>query len=256
MDISSVETGLAARQSLQWPTRLWHAVLATVVVFALTVQLWLLLTGGVDANSGRTDSYADLTTRIVRFFSYFTVQSNILVLAVSLTLIVHPARDGRLWRVVHLDALMGIVITGVVFGTVLVHLVHLTGLTFWTNVGFHYVSPCMTFLGWLLFGPRPRISWSTVRLSFVWPMLWIVYTFAHGAATGWYPYPFLNADKIGYSAALGNTGFVLIGAGVLAAALQALDSLLPATRSSSLHEKASQTGDDQNRSRWFGNWLR
>ena len=28
----------------------------------------------------------------------------------------------------------------------------------WTNAGEHYVSPIMTVLGWLLFGPRPRIT--------------------------------------------------------------------------------------------------
>jgi hypothetical protein len=33
---------------------------------------------------------------------------------------------------------------------------------------------------------------------FAWPLLWIVYTFAHGAATGWYPYPFLDAHTHGY----------------------------------------------------------
>lgn len=233
MDIGSAEIRLTARQSVQWPSRLWHAVLASIIALALSVQFWILLNGGVDANSGQTAAHVDLITRIVRFFSYFTVQSNLLVLGVSLTLVAHPARDGRLWRVAHLDALMGIIITGVVFGTVLVHLVHLSGLAFWANVGFHYVSPCMTFLGWLLFGPRPRISWSTVRLSFVWPMLWIAYTFTRGTATGWYPYPFLNADKIGYSAALGNTVLILIGAGLLAVALKALDSWLPGAHSSS-----------------------
>ena len=218
---------LGAWQSRRLAARLWHGVLAAVVAFALISQLWLLLTGGADANSGRTDTHLALTERLVRLFSYFTIQSNLFVLVATITLAINPARDGRRWRVIRLDALLGIVITGLVFGIVLAKLVHLTGLAFWVTVGFHYVSPWMTLLGWLLFGPRPRISWSTVGLSFIWPALWIVYTFVHGAVIRWYPYPFLNPDRIGYPSALWNTVIILMGAGILALALKALDRWLP-----------------------------
>ncbi len=227
MELSNAGFEWTVWRSRQWWARLWNAALAVVVALSLLVQLWLLLSGGADANSGRTEPQLDLTERLIRMFSYFTIQSNIFVLVVTITLLMNPARDGRLWRVVRFDALLGIVITGLVFGTVLAKIVHLTGLAFLATVGFHYVAPSMTLLGWLLFGPRPRIGWSTVGLSFIWPILWIVYTFAHGAASRWYPYPFLNPDKIGYPSALGNTALIFIGAGLLALALKALDDWLP-----------------------------
>jgi hypothetical protein len=211
--------------------RLWNATLAVIVLLSVTLQLWLLFTGGADANSGRIDSSLGIIERLVRFFSYFTIQSNLLVLATAITLALNPSRDGRFWRVLHLDALLGITITGLVFGTVLANLVQLTGLAHWVNIGFHYISPAMTVLGWLLFGPRPRISWSVIAQSFLWPVLWIVYTFAHGAITGWYPYPFLNPDKIGYPSALRNTALIFVGAAFLALALKALDRRMPATPS-------------------------
>jgi hypothetical protein len=52
--------------------------------------------------------------RVWRFFSYFTTQANLLVVATSLGLARSPSRDGPGWRVVRLNALTGITITGLV----------------------------------------------------------------------------------------------------------------------------------------------
>ena len=42
-------------------------------------------------------------------------------------------------------------------------------------------------LGWLLFGPRPRIDDNTLVLSLIWPALYVGYSFAHGAVSHWFP---------------------------------------------------------------------
>lgn len=222
-----MSTGTAVRRSTPWHTgsRVWHAVLAAVIAASLVVQLVLLFAGGADANSGDTGAVAGLGTRVVRLFSYFTIQSNLIALAVALTLAANPARDGRGWRVARLDALLGIMITGLVFGLVLAPSVHLEGAARWATIGFHYVAPWMTLLGWLLFGPRPRLDWATVGRAFAWPALWIAYTFTHGAITHWYPYPFLDVTRLGIGPALRNTLLVLLAALILAAAFKALDRL-------------------------------
>jgi hypothetical protein len=82
-------------------------------------------------------------------------------------------------------------------------------------------------VGWLLFGPRPRITGTVIVWAFVWPAAWLIYTFARGAVTGWYPYPFLDAAEIGYATALRNTFFVLALAGIIAALLWWGDRKLP-----------------------------
>ena len=202
-----------------------YAVIALVVAVSFTIQLVLLFTGGADANSGASESSVDVGTRLVRLFSYFTIDSNLIVLGVALALVIRPARDGALWRVVHLDAVLGIVITGLVFATVLVHQVHLTGAAFVATVGFHYVTPLAMLAAWLVFGPRPAFTWRTVAWAFLWPAVWIGYTFAHGAATDWYPYPFLDAATKGYGHALTATGLVVLLALVIATGLRLLGPL-------------------------------
>ncbi|WP_337061556.1 Pr6Pr family membrane protein [Kineococcus sp. G2] len=195
-------------------SRLWHAAVAVAVAAALLVQVVLTLSG--DGGAG-----------LLRWLSYFTVQSNLLVLAAAATLAVRPDRDGRGWRVLRLDALLGIAITGVVYATLLAPGVQPTGVDRWIDAVEHYAAPVATLAGWALFGPRPRLDRRTLLLAFAWPLAWVGWTFAHGAVTGWYPYPFLDAAAVGYPAALAATGTVLAAGVLLAALLRAVEPRLP-----------------------------
>ncbi len=213
-------------------SRIWHLALALVVAGSLALQIWLLLAGGQDVNSGQASASVSLATRFVRFFSYFTIQSNLLVLAVSASLAIDPRRDGRLWRVLHLDALLGIAVTGALLATLLAGLVDPQGAAAWANAGFHHLSPIMAVSGWLFLGPRPRIDARTIAWASVWPIAWLAYTMLHGASSGWYPYPFLDVGKLGYPHVFGNMAVVLAGAGALAFVVWALDRRLPPARHS------------------------
>jgi hypothetical protein len=204
-------------------SRIWHLLITVDVAAALAIQVWLILTGGPDPNTGEAVASVGIGTRVIQTLSYFTIQSNILVLIVAATLVVDPDRDGRVWRILRLDALLGITITGLVFDLVLVDYVHPSGWQLVATIGFHYIAPWATLLGWLLFGPRPRIDGSTMAWAFLWPLAWIAYTFIRGALVGWYPYPFLDVDEIGYWASIGSTSFILAVAIVLVAIFKWID---------------------------------
>ena len=205
--------------------------MALVVVLSLVVQLVLLLTSGTDANTGDRQDAVPLGTRLVRLLSYFTIESNLFVLATSVTLALDPRRDGAVWRVLRLDALLGITVTGLVYWTLLAPVVDLHGAALAAGLGFHLVSPVLALVAWVLLGPRPRITWATVRGAFLWPVAWVVYTFVHGAVTGWYPYPFLDVTAVGPGRALLAVAAVLV-LGVLVAVLLRLADrrLRPAPR--------------------------
>jgi hypothetical protein len=206
--------------------RIWYGTIAVVVAIALVIQIVLIFVGGQDANSGE-NATGPVDTRLVRLFSFFTIQSNLFVLGTSIALAINIHRDGKLWRVLRFDALLGIIITGLVYETILAPLVHLEGWALVATIGFHYISPWATLIGWLLFGPRPRAAWATMLLAFIWPILWIAYTFIHGAVTGWYPYPFLDVTTIGFADALRNSLIVLAIGVVIAVVITVLDHRLP-----------------------------
>ncbi|SKC46438.1 hypothetical protein SAMN06296058_0531 [Pseudoxanthomonas indica] len=208
-------------------SRLWNLLLALIVLAAFILQIGLLLAGGQDINAAQASTAVPLSTRFVRFFSYFTVESNLLVLFSAASLAWNPQQDGRLWRVLRLDALLGIAVTGIVFATVLSGLVHHSGIGTWVNAGFHYLSPLLALLGWCLFGPRPRIDGRTLVLAFVWPVAWLAYTLIRGALTAWYPYPFLNANELGYARVALNIAIILAGASAFALLLWGMEKYFP-----------------------------
>ncbi|WP_378148317.1 Pr6Pr family membrane protein [Cnuibacter sp. UC19_7] len=210
--------------------RIWFGAIAVIVAAALVIQITLILTGGQDVNSTTSATSASsetLATKFVRLFSYFTIQSNLFVLGTSIALLVSIRRDGPVWRVLRLDAMLGIIITGLVYETILAPLVHPQGWALAATIGFHYISPWATLIGWLIFGPRPRMGWRAAAAAFIWPIAWLVYTFVHGAITSWYPYPFLDVTVTGFGESVRNCLGILLIAMVIAAILTLLDKRLP-----------------------------
>lgn len=212
--------------------RAWYSTIAILLPLALVVQIVIAVraSGSPPSHSVGLLAGGSLFTRLVRVSSFFTIQANVLSAIVSAQLARDPDRDGRLWRVLRLTTLIGITITGIVYSTVLARIHEPKG---WeqvsTNTVFHYIVPIMMVLGWLLFGPRPRITRSVVAWALIWPVLWMSYTLAHGAASKWYPYPFVDVATHGYGRVLLNAvgiGVIFVLAGVLFAFG---DRKLPAT---------------------------
>ena len=117
-----------------------------------------------------------------------------------------------------LDALFGITVTGIVYATVLARVHEPRG---WqqtsTNLVFHYVVPIMMVLGWLLFGPRPRIDRQVLLRSLIWLLLYVGYTLLRGTITTWYPYRFVDVNTQGYGRVLINAVLVTLMLGGVAA---------------------------------------
>jgi len=207
--------------------RRWHAGVAAVVGAGLVLQLVLVV---VAPDAGAPGSVA---VRVLRYFSFFTIQSNLLVLIVSITLARNAFRDGPVWRVLRLDAVLAITLTGVVHYVALRPIQDLVGLNAVADILLHVVSPVIVVAGWALFGPRPRVGGREVTWSVVWPVLWFGYTLVHGAIADWYPYPFVDVNELGYGRTLLNAAVVTVIFLALAAGARLLDTRLrpaPAAR--------------------------
>lgn len=116
----------------------WNGAIGLLVLAALVAQAVL------NARTGTVP----VPTRFIRMFSFFTVQSNILVGIAAFSLALAPGRDGRWWRVLRLDALVGISVTGVVYTTVLRTQHQLHGWAVVTDGVFHYLVPLAAVAGW------------------------------------------------------------------------------------------------------------
>jgi hypothetical protein len=211
--------------------RWWHGLIALCVAVALVLQLWITI--GVSSLPPGHEvgilAGTALLGRLLRMVSFFTIQSNVLAGLVSLQLARRPDRDGSGWRVLRLDALLGITVTGIVYSAILAATHDPNG---WqettTNTLLHYVVPALMVVGWVLFGPRPRIGLRTVLLAMIWPVLWLGYTLVHGALSSWYPYPFIDIEAHGYARVLLYSLGITVIFGIIATIYAVLDRVLPA----------------------------
>lgn len=191
--------------------RIWRSVAAAVVWFGLLTQFWLMVHGRPPAEAAHA---------IVKFFSFFTVLSNI---AVG-TLLTAPmlAADRPLGRWAdragtRVAVGVYIAITAAIYHTLLAGLWRPTGLQLVADILLHTVTPVLFLVDFLAFPPREAARWGSAWKALVFPLAYGAWTLLHGAGTGFYPYPFLDVGKHGYGAVL--VTMVVMGAGFYAATL-------------------------------------
>lgn len=206
----------------------WHALTFVVAAFALALQTYLVIAGQnvIDDNV----VLAPLAERVRRLFSYFTIQSNLLV-AVSVWTIIRGHTESRLFHVLRLASTIGITVTGVVAAVALPPSATYSTANLVCDRLLHIVVPLLAVIGWVAFGPRGKVDRDDVFLSLVWPILWLVATLALGPIAHWYPYPFINVDQIGYGSTLLNCLVIAVLFLALAALLWWADRRLPGGRS-------------------------
>ena len=208
--------------------RPWHTVTAVVTWAALALQLVLIIRGGVVLDE---TSPPALGTRLIRFISYFTILTNLLVAVTTTTLGLGQTVAPRWWRVLRLNAVVGITVTGLVHWFLLRPLLDLSGADYVADKLLHVVVPLLAVVGWVVFGPRGKAERSLLLPSLIYPVGWLIYTLVRGAVANWYPYPFLDVRLHGYPAAL----LACAGVAVLLIALtwgaMVLDRRLPTRRS-------------------------
>ena len=141
------------------------------------------------------------------YFSYFTIQSgliNVVVFAVGGVMALRLPRDTVLFTAVRVSALAYAVVTAGVYNLLLRNVPYegFAGLQ-WPNEVLHVWVPLVIVLDWLLGPGRPALRWTALRLPLVFPVAWLVYTLARGAATGGYPYPFLDPATAGWGSVVG-----------------------------------------------------
>ncbi len=183
--------------------------------FALPVQYFLLLNGTAFTVFEAT----------VRFFSYFTILTNLLVALCSLFLLV-PA-DTTLKQFFNKGTTLTaitvyILIVGLVYNIILRPLAEFGGLHLAVSEIFHTVVPILFLLFWVKFVPKRSLEYKWLPVWMIYPLLYVIYTLLHGIYSGFYPYPFIDAGQLGFAPAMTNGVFVLIAFALLSVLLIAI----------------------------------
>lgn len=190
--------------------RLGFAVLGLAAVVAQAV---------INLDAGRS---------MTNFFSFFTVESNILaavMLAVTSVIVLGGRSSERptltMWRGV---ATLAMVMTGIIYPALLRNVDVQTDQA-WINSTLHYVMPVILLLDWII-TPRTRVAIGRAMIWLLLPLGYFAYSLIRGPIVGWYPYPFMNPETSSWGQVAINA--VVIGIGIVVLAV--LLAVIPARR--------------------------
>ncbi len=173
-------------------SRIWFGATALCVVAGVVISV-------VTAAQSSTGHFGTAPERAGNVFAFFTVQSNLIVGATTLLLAWRLGRRSVAFATFRLIGVVAIVVTGVVYHVALARILTLDGWPLAADQRLHTVVPIMAVIGWLAYGPRGLCSARVVRLSVLFPIAWALFTFVGGAVIHWYPYPFIDVDRLGYT---------------------------------------------------------
>jgi len=173
---------------------------AVLIIAAVIAQLQRSLQNWSDAG------VTSIGTQITNFFSFFTIDSNLLSLvafAAGAVVLILGRRDSARWTVFRACVTAYMATTGIVYNTLLRGIELPQGQTVaWSNEVLHVVAPLLVVIDWLLAPGRNRLEWKHIGVIVSFPLVWTVYTMIRGPLVVddynhhdfWYPYPFLNPN--------------------------------------------------------------
>ena len=176
---------------------------AAVAWFALVLQYTLTV----------TKPGAPFLEATVRYFSFFTILTNVLVaLALTLPWLAPQSRAGQFFDrpSVRTAILAYIIIVAVIYHYLLAKLWNPQGWQLLADTIEHVVTPALYVIDWVLFVPKGTLRWKSAIVWLGYPLVYAAYSLIHGAVTGFYPYPFINVSNLGYDKVLINMAVLVL----------------------------------------------
>lgn len=199
--------------------KVWRACAALVVWSGLVLQLWLMTHGKAGGELGQA---------LVRFFSFFTILSNLAVGVLLSAPVLAPGTSLGRWAAragTRVAVAVYIAVTAAIYHTLLAGLWKPQGAQLLADTLLHSVTPALYLLDFLILPPTAAARWRSAWKALVFPALYGAWSLWHGAFSGFYPYPFLDVAKRGYGAVLVTMVVMGIGFYVVTLAMTGLQHL-------------------------------
>jgi len=185
----------------QSSVKIYAAIGAVISWLALLLQLYLII----------INRLASVPETIIRYFSFFTILTNILV-AISFTLVylkgITPKSSFFTTPKVLTATGVYITIVGLIYNVILRFQWAPEGWAKLADELLHTLIPIGFIIFWLLFVPKQNIQWKNILPWLLYPLLYIIYTLLRGPSAKWYPYPFVDVINLGYNKVFINSAMV------------------------------------------------
>ena len=164
---------------------------------------------------------------LIFYFSFFTILTNLM-----LVLIYASELWPRQWlNWFRRSATRGMMVAAIILVMGFYHFVLAAtwapeGLARIADIALHYVTPVFYVAWWVLFARHGTLKWTDIPKMLLPPTIYLIYVMIRGAIVTEYPYPILEAHRLGYGAVTINVFGVLVGLTILCAITIAVDRAL------------------------------
>lgn len=174
------------------------AIIALGGWFALITQFYININSGV----------APAPEIVIRYFSYFTITTNLLVAVCCTILLLSPNSTWARFfsRYTTLTAItVYIVIVGIIYNLILRFIWAPKGLQRVVDELLHTVIPLLFLIFWIAFVTKQSLKWKAIVSWLIYPLVYIVFALVRGSFSGHYPYPFFHIGQLGLQQVLVNS---------------------------------------------------
>ncbi|MDR3475767.1 MAG: Pr6Pr family membrane protein [Devosia sp.] len=192
---------------------------ALVTQFTISMQAY--------AAAGR-----DIPGSLGQFFTFYTILTNITLVLIYLS----ELSTAKWLDIFRSLPTRGMMVAAMLLVMTFVHfflrgLTPLTGLSLVCDWALHYAAPILYLLWWLVAVRHGPLTMRQVPVMLVPTFVYFLYVMARGAWVKEYPYPVLNAIRLGYGKVLLNAAYLTVGLGALCLIVIAIDELLARRKS-------------------------
>nr|WKF60530.1 hypothetical protein HUO10_005051 [Paraburkholderia busanensis] len=199
--------------------------LAAIIAFIAWIAIVALAEATLYRTLARGLSVLDGLARMSSYLTNLTV----LACAVCFTCVALRTRGSPLARFFRqptvVTAVVGyMVFVGIAYNVLLRGWWTPTGFRMLLNESLHSILPMLCALYWILFVPRFQLKWRHCLLWLVYPLAYLAVTFLRGSLSAFYPYYFLNVDRLGVAHAALNSALLFGGFLMLMAVFVGINS--------------------------------
>jgi len=167
----------------------------TIAIFGLTMGALATMISFYNNVPEQMADGRSLFGAIVHFFSFYTNWTNILLVMIYLDILFGWTRLSSAASGV--TGLSSIIMVMIVYHFLLSASHNPQGIDEITSVIMHYVTPVLFTLFWITSKHTGALKWQDLYKFMVFPTAFLAFTYAKAAATGEYPYDFLNLSLNG-----------------------------------------------------------
>lgn len=176
----------------------YSILIALLAWAAIIFQFYLMM-------ENRNSSVAETT---IRFFSFFTILTNLLV-AIFFTILIFRFKNSLPGDQKNRGDVTAITVyitcVGLVYQILLRNTWHPQGMQMVTDELLHSVIPVLVIIYWFLFENTLSVPYRQIGRWLLYPLIYLIYVLIRGYFSGFYPYPFINITALGIEKVLLNS---------------------------------------------------